>query len=297
MAAVDDAALRDLYARSGAGRWGVAPAVLGAAVARAVSHRFGDAAPDAREVRAFVDGLHADDLALACACADGHPDAWDHFVLTFRPELYRAARAIAGEADHRELADSLYAELYGLPGADGRRRSLLAYYHGRSKLTTWLRSVLSQRHVDRVRARRPTMSLDDPERPTPEPAGHGTAPDPERSARVRAISATMTEVLAELEPADRLRLSYYYVHRLTLARIGRLMGEHEATVSRKLDKARKYLKGAIERALRARGVDPAEVDDWGRVARHEWDGQLSVLIDEPPVQADGLRSFKGESTP
>ena len=42
----------------------------------------------------------------------------------------------------RELADSLYADLFGLDTRDGERRSLFRYYHGRAKLTTWLRSVL-----------------------------------------------------------------------------------------------------------------------------------------------------------
>lgn len=291
------------FARSGAARWNVSSATFAEAIARAVAHRFGDStSPDgqsraARDVDAFIASLHGEDLALACACVEGHPDAWDHFVLTYRPELYRAARAVSGDHDHRELADSLYAELYGLPGADGQRRSLLAYYHGRSKLTTWLRSVLSQRHVDRMRSGRRTTSLDDPEAPAIAPAAQSTMPDPEGSARAAAVSAAMAEALHDLDVHDRLRVSYYYVHQLTLAEIGRLMSEHEATVSRKLDKARKRLKIGIETALRTRGIDPAEVDDWGRVARHDWDGQLADLVESPPVQATPPGAFKGESTP
>ncbi len=39
----------------------------------------------------------------------------------------------------REMADSLYADLYGLrESSDGSRRSLFDYFHGRSKLSTWL---------------------------------------------------------------------------------------------------------------------------------------------------------------
>lgn len=293
----DSPAIRDAYGRSGASRWDVAPATLAEAVTRAVAHRFGDDRPADAEIAAFIGSLHLEDLALACACASGHPAAWDHFVLTLRPELYRAARAIGGDAEHRELADSLYAELYGLPGADGRRRSLLAYYHGRSKLTTWLRSVLSQRHVDRIRARRPTTSLDDPESTAHEPAARATPPDPDQPRRAAAVSSAMSEALLALDAGDRLRVAYYYVHRRTLAEIGRLMGEHEATVSRKLDRTRKRLRVQIESALRARGVDPAEVEDWGRVARHDWDAQLADLVEAPPAQAESLRSFKGESTP
>ena len=52
-------------------------------------------------------------------------------------------------------------------------------------------------------------------------------------------------------PADvRLRLAAYYVQGLTLAHIGRLMGEHESSVSRKLDRTRRELRDQVERTLR-----------------------------------------------
>ena len=85
--------------------------------------------------------------------AQGHEAAWEHFVREHRPLLYRAGTAIAGEFG-RELADSLYAELFGLRERDGNRQSLFRYFHGRSSLGTWLRSVLAQRYVDEVRSRR-----------------------------------------------------------------------------------------------------------------------------------------------
>ena len=77
--------------------------------------------------------------------------AWDHFVLEMRPGLYRAADALDPSGGARELADSLYADLYGVDQRGGARQSLLRYFHGRSSLATWLRAVLAQRYVDRVR--------------------------------------------------------------------------------------------------------------------------------------------------
>ena len=56
--------------------------------------------------------------------------------------------------------------------------------------------------------------------------------------------------IRRLAPPDRLRLSSYYLQHLTLAQIGRLMGEHEATVSRKLDRIRRDLRSSVERLLR-----------------------------------------------
>jgi DNA-binding transcriptional regulator LsrR (DeoR family) len=65
-----------------------------------------------------------------------------------------------------------------------------------------------------------------------------------------------------LDGKDRLRLSYYYVQELTLAEIGRLLKEHEATVSRQLSRTRRAVRAAVERELRDEGgLTEAEVAD------------------------------------
>ena len=53
--------------------------------------------PDTKAIQSYLESLHVADLALACACSAGSDEAWDFFVRQFRPELYRAARSIAGE--------------------------------------------------------------------------------------------------------------------------------------------------------------------------------------------------------
>lgn len=233
------------------GRWGVSEDRFARALHRSAEHRFGGLDPPPPAVASYLESLHVEDLALACACADGHEAAWEHFIRTYRQDLRRAGCAIAGDSSGTELADSLYAELYGLGEQAGGRRSLFAYFHGRSKLATWLRAVLSQRHVDGVRARRRMESLDDNEADErlADPRA-GVPPDPDR-ARYRAlISQALLEATASLDPGQRLRLAAYYLQGLTLAQIGRVTGEHEATVSRKLDKARRELRAGVERVLR-----------------------------------------------
>jgi RNA polymerase sigma-70 factor (ECF subfamily) len=308
------AAVDAAYGRSDAARWDVSLAAFSEAVARSVAKRFGDASAGRSRaaVDTFIASLHAEDLALACACAAGHGAAWDHFVLTYRPEMYRAARAIAGESVARELADSLYAELFGLTGTDGSRRSLLTYYHGRSRLGTWLRSVLAQRHVDGIRAARRLTSLDDPDGGTPEPVATAAAVEPDAAARMRVAATCISVALAGLDAPSRLRLAYYYVHGLTLAEAGRLFGEHEATASRKLEKARTALRGLIETALAARGVRVEDVDSWGDVATQAWDAALAEALgvaapgaagpagataERAGPQGSARPSFKGKRTP
>ncbi len=256
-----------------------------------------NAPPDARAIHAYLDSLHAADLALACACSDGNAAAWDFFMARYRPELYRAGRAIAGEAAGRELADSLYAELYGLREVDGRRKSLFDYFLGRSKLTTWLHAILAQRHVDGMRRARRTEPLEEGEAGelvyTAQQSSSGNAsgdsfgnsagssPEPDRNRYLAILQAVLTAALDALEPRDRLRLAYYYVEGLTLAEIGRLVGEHEATVSRKLERTRREIGKHVERALRQeKKMSAAQLQLCYEYAREEWPFDLTGALSQ-----------------
>lgn len=210
----------------------------------------------------YLRGLHLGDLALACACAAGDERAWDNFMREYRPVLYRAADALDASGGAREIADSIYAELYGLPRAGGEeRRSLFRYYHGRSSLKTWLRAVLAQRHVDGIRAVRRLDPLPDEDGPDTLPASITTTPDPDR-VRYRALMQRAFKLaLGKLADRDRLRLACYYTQALTLAETGRILKEHEATVSRQLAKTRGLLRQEIERHLRDQDrLDSAQIE-------------------------------------
>jgi len=75
------------------------------------------------------------------ACQAGGSAPWEHFITSFRPQLYAAARAIAAmRAAGVELADSLWAEMYGMEVRDGRRRSTPQLLSWPSSLLTWMRA-------------------------------------------------------------------------------------------------------------------------------------------------------------
>jgi RNA polymerase sigma-70 factor (ECF subfamily) len=214
-----------------------------------------------------TDGPHAADLALARACAEGDEAAWERFVASYRPILYRAAAAI-DPAGGRELADSIYAELFGLRVRDGERQSLFRYFQGRSSLATWLRAVLAQRHVDRIRAARRTESLPDDEAVAG--AASAESPSPEQARYRAALQQTLTAAIAALPPRDRLRLQCYHAQDMALAAIGRMLHEHEGTVSRHLTRTRAAIRADIERALReTHGFDQAQVAECFRVVTED----------------------------
>jgi len=266
--------------------WGLSRGQFQAALERSAAHRFGSTPASEKTVEAYLETLNLRDLALACACSAGNPEAWDFFVAQFRPELYRAARAIAGNANARELADSLYADLYGLRESEGKRKSLFEYFHGRSKLSTWLRAVLSQRHVDEIRRTNRNEPLENESgdehhevATKAQTSQQSAAPDPERAAHLAALQAAMTAALGALEARDRLRLACYYADERTLAEIGRLLGEHEATVSRKLERTRRDVRKLVEAALRGeKKWTEAQVLRCLEHARGEWPFDLTEAL-------------------
>lgn len=254
--ALDARLVRRLYDRSGAERWGLAEQDFAAALARSAGRRFADPPPSASEAARYLESLRLEDLALACACARGSEPAWERFVQEYRPILLRIASR-GQQADRgRDVADSIYAELYGLEVRDGTRRSLFDYYHGRSTLAGWLQAVVAQRLVDRARAARRFEPLSDDER-----AAEGAVEDgareaelePDRRRLLGLARQAFETAVAGLESRDRLRLALYYTQDMTLAAIGRVLGESEATASRKLERTRAALRAAIQRHLREVG--------------------------------------------
>jgi len=281
-----------LLARAGAPReWNLTDEQFQVTLDCSAAHRFSkpgrSECPDARTVGNYLEALHLIDLALACACSAGNSAAWEHFVAEYRQVLYRAAGAIAGESRARDLADSLYAELYGLREREGERRSLFDYFHGRSKLATWLYAILAQRHVDEIRRSQKMDSLDDPpcEGP-PERAAPDPPPDPERERYLAMMQSAIAAALDALEARDRLRLAYYYADGLTLAEIGRLLGEHEATASRKLERTRAELRDCVDAALREKKkLSEAQVRLCYDYAREKWPFDLTIRLRSGQVRA------------
>jgi len=187
-----------------------------------------------------------------------------------------------GGAAH-DLADELFAELYGLRERDGERQSLFRYFQGRSSLATWLRAVLAQRYVDRIRASRRTEPLPDDESfLTPAPALGGTNPEEPRCRA--AVREALEAAIAALEPRDRLRLRCYYTQELTLAAIAKLFGEHEATASRQLARVRKDLRQAVEGRMReAHGFADAPLAECLRLVMNDaGDLDLGTLLARTP---------------
>ena len=203
--------------------------------------------------------LRVEELALARACAAGHEHAWEVFLTRYREKLYDIAGYITKESSAaRELADSIYAELYGTATRDGQRTSKLASYTGRGSLEGWLRTVMMQEHVNRYRRQRRLVSLDEE---TEEGIQFASAePEPAMAVDPRVEAAT-DEVIAALAAEDRFVLASYFLDERTLAEIARTLGVHESTISRKLDKLAKSLRKQILASLGRRGMSRRQAQE------------------------------------
>jgi len=211
------------------------------------------------EKKAFLVSLRMEELALARACAAGHERAWEVFLTRFREKLYDVAGYIAKESSAaRELADSLYADLYGTTVRDGQRVSKLASYTGRGSLEGWLRTVLAQEYVNRYRRQRRLVSLDEESEEGVQFAA--AEPTPAEKVDPRVGGAT-DEALAELSAEDRFVLASYYLDSRTLAEIARTLHVHESTISRKLDKLAKSLRKRILAGLTRRGMSRRQAQE------------------------------------
>ena len=123
--------------------------------------------------------------------------------------------------------------------------------------------MLAQEFVNRYRRTKRLVSLDEES----EDGTQYAAPEPEPlpSADARLESAT-DAALASLDREDRMVLAAYYLDGRTLAEIARMLGVHESTISRKVDKLakslrKKILAGMVQQGMARRQAEEAlEVD-------------------------------------
>lgn len=243
-----------LYERSGAAAYDISRTQF-AEILNAICEKY---LPDssAKQAADFCSNLRLEELALAHACAAGHEQAWQVFIQRYRQKLHSMALHITHDNAHAaELADSLFADLYGVNARQSVRNSKLVFYTGRGSLEGWLRTVMAQEFINRYRKQKHNVSLEE----QAEEGAQFAAPDPEtvRNADPRLEAAT-DAALEELSSEDRFVLASYYLDGRTLAEIARMLGLHESSISRRLDRLSAALRKRILTGLRERGMSHAQ---------------------------------------
>ncbi len=243
-----------LYQRSGGAAYGVSRAQFANILHEIQQKYLPHASPE--QAADFCSSLRLEELALARACAAGHEQAWQDFIRRYRQKLHSMALHITRDSAHAaDLADSLFADLYGVNARDGVRNSKLVFYTGRGSLEGWLRTVMAQEFINRYRKQKRNVSL---EEQTDEGVQFAAAEsEPACGSDARLETAT-DEALAELSSEDRFMLASYYLDGRTLAEIARTLGLHESSISRRLDRVSAALRKRILAGLRERGMSHAQ---------------------------------------
>jgi RNA polymerase sigma-70 factor, ECF subfamily len=194
------------------------------------------------EPEAYLRSLRLRDLALAQACAGGSEAAWRVFFNESRESLRSAGLSLAGQRGE-EVADALFGDLY-------QHKTKLASFAGRSSLGGWLRAVLYQSYVDRYRKGRREVSLEEREETGAPPVATHDRDAAEQVEYEQIAQRALEAALRVLPPRQKLLLDFYYFHALTLREAAALVGVHEATASRELDRARAALRKSLTDILR-----------------------------------------------
>ena len=248
------------------------------------------------QISKFIDELQANDLCLIVACERGDEKAWSELVERFTPTVRSAARsASSGEDAAEDLAQSIWAELYGLRTRnDGRPASKLAYYSGRGSLAGWLRAVVGQLAVDTFRKQSKLVQTEDDadlDRLAQEvhvaegqPALAGMQ-NPEESLSNRYARTELQQALSksvqELNAEDRLLVKLYYFDNLRLREAGAILGVHEATASRRLTRIQTDLRRRVSEILVGeRGWTKAEAERSFSEVGQQLDTDVEALLNQ-----------------
>jgi RNA polymerase sigma-70 factor (ECF subfamily) len=231
-----------------------------------------------------LDALHAADLYLACACANGDAQAIAALDRGYLPAvlgvLARSGvdRAVADEAVQR-LRERLFVSAEGKPAKIG-------HYTGRSPLAAWLRVAATRaaRDLHRGEATRAAVARD------AGPPASLSSIDPELATIQRRYGDTFNRAFRDafetLTVEERSVLRLYFVNGLNIERIGGALGISRATVGRRMVTARERLLSETLRLLGDRlQATPTELASLLAVVRSKLDVSLAALIGPMPPAA------------
>ncbi|MEO6954038.1 MAG: sigma-70 family RNA polymerase sigma factor [Polyangia bacterium] len=195
----------------------------------------------------------ASDGELCAAVIAREPAAWPTFfakyerlILACIRRVLRRYGAAHGDDDVEDLASQT---AFNLVKDDYKKLRTFDASRG-YKLSSWVGLIATNTALDGLRRRGPTdvwsaASLEDTD-----PAAHSIPTDsldPGEELERRDLVRQFQEVVAELSPADRLFLEYYYVDDLEPEEISRLMGISLNTVYSRKNKIRQKLVELVER--------------------------------------------------
>lgn len=261
--------LRELVdrARRGFPELAIPPARFVTALARAA----------ADDVAGLLRDVHAEDFALAIACADGLPGALERCDRLCAGAIAAAVARIDPAADFRdEVRQILWQRVFVGTGDHPPR---ILGYSGRGPLAAWVAVAAQRVAIDLRRAAMRATGLDpdaddlSPAREHPEAAYLRGRYRAEFEAGVRAALTALTD-------RERLLLRLTSVNGLSHDQVAAIYGVNQSTVSRWIARARDAVLERTEREVCARlGLPTAEFRSLAGLFVSNLDLSLSRVLD------------------
>jgi RNA polymerase sigma-70 factor (ECF subfamily) len=231
------------------------------------------------DVAAWLAGLHAADLWLACGCAHGDVAAIGAFD---REVLSQTAMLLGRLQPTPQLIDEVRQQLRDkLLVAPPGQRPRIADYAGRGPLQAWVRVTAVRTALDLLRAGGVRAGAD----VEPDDLG-ATVASPELDylkERYRPqFKAAFQDALRGLDSEQRNILRLNVVEGLNIDEIGALFKVHRSTVARKIAAARQQVLDEARKTLRAQlGLSAGEFDSLAGVVRSQLDLSVAKILHKP----------------
>jgi RNA polymerase sigma-70 factor (ECF subfamily) len=188
---------------------------------------------------------YAEDLYLACACAERVEGAAAVFEAGFVPVIRRAVARVLGDACQCDEAVQRAREHLLVGGTDGNPR--IGCYRGDGPLESWVAVASIRLAVSMGR------SLTAERRLRAKAMGEVAGADPElllmKGQLRRELEAAVAAGLDGLDQRARLVLRLYLVSGMTLAAIGSSLGISQSSVSRQVANARDSVLEEVRQRL------------------------------------------------
>lgn len=240
-----------------------------------------------QELIHLLSQLHWQELYLATACACGIEAAWETFHSQYRGTILKTAMRSAGNASEgQEIADSFLSELF-LPSQTGSNEGekKIGQYSGLGSLEGWIKVVIARQSIDRIRAQKRQIPIEDLEVEPPSLDQSARADsrilEHDKQRALQMVSSGLTEALRQLEPQQRIILQLYYLQQVTLKEIGAFLKVHESTASRTLDRLKTQLLASVSDHLQEKfKIKKAEVRHLIGLARSHIELDLKQILAE-----------------
>lgn len=224
--------------------------------------------PEGASPAAALQGLHAADLYLTCACTLGKPGALESFDRHCLTGLAAPLSRFSTSSElHDEVRQALRERLFvGKPGS----RARIEDYGGRGPLSGWVRVAAVRLAVDLLRGqgRQPLPVEDDVLQ------SFVVTADSELGVLVQRygadVKAAFREAFAALSTPERNLLRLHYLDGLTIDELAAMKRIHRSTVARRIARSCELVTAHTHRTLVERlGIAESQVDSLLRLLRSQ----------------------------